>query len=199
MNRKGMIVSYSMQEPDWPPVCECKYDEVQDRVDREDCLLHGDMEDEILLPEVLPAERNSVAGATRCPGPRLDHLIVGSGWRTGAVYRGSSFLLCLDSAAWTTAGAKLCRKGSFYEVQGIRHAAEEMMRRGIPHGWLELVLGDPQQRLPQPGGTEIFQSQLKDDHGRIYLLRVVVAVDEEPPVVVTVYRTSKIEKYWRPE
>jgi len=80
-----------------------------------------------------------------------------------------------------------------------RHAAEEMMRRGIPHGWLELVLGDPQQRLPQPGGTEIFQSQLKDDHGRIYLLRVVVAVDEEPPVVVTVYRTSKIEKYWRPE
>jgi hypothetical protein len=74
-----MIVSYSMQEPDWPPVCECKYDEVQDRVDREDCLLHGDMEDEILLPEVLPAERNSVAGATRCPGPRLDRLIVGSG------------------------------------------------------------------------------------------------------------------------
>ena len=58
-----------------------------------------------------------------------------------------------------------------------RHAAEEMMRRGIPDGWLELVLGDPQQRLPQPGGTEIFQSQLKDDHGRIYLLRVVVAVD----------------------
>ena len=76
-----------------------------------------------------------------------------------------------------------------------RHAAEEMMRRGIPDGLLELVLGDPQQRLPQPGGTEIFQSQLKDDHGRIYL----VAVDEEPPVVVTVYRTSKIEKFWRPE
>jgi len=50
MNRKGMIVSYSMQEPDWPPVCECKYDEVQDRVDREDCLLHCNMEDEISPP-----------------------------------------------------------------------------------------------------------------------------------------------------
>jgi len=33
----------------------------------------------------------------------------------------------------------------------------------------------------------------------MYLLRAVVATDKEPPVVVTVYRTSKIEKYWRPE
>jgi hypothetical protein len=32
-------------------------------------------------------------------------------------------------------------------------------------------------------------------HGKIYLLRVVVAEDEDPAVVVTVYRTSKIEKY----
>jgi hypothetical protein len=33
----------------------------------------------------------------------------------------------------------------------------------------------------------------------MYLLRAVVATEKEPPVVVTVYRTSKIEKYWRPE
>ena len=39
-------MSYSMQEPEWPPVCECKYDEVHDRMDREDCLLHCDMEDD---------------------------------------------------------------------------------------------------------------------------------------------------------
>ncbi len=31
------------------------------------------------------------------------------------------------------------------------------------------------------------------------LLRVVVASGKEPPVVITAYRTSKIEKYWRPE
>ena len=30
-----------------------------------------------------------------------------------------------------------------------------------------------------------------------YLLRVVVDVDRDPPEVVTVYRTSKVEKYWR--
>ena len=49
-SEKGMIVSYSMQEPEWPPVCECKYDEVRDRVDREDCLLHCDVDDEVSSP-----------------------------------------------------------------------------------------------------------------------------------------------------
>jgi hypothetical protein len=33
----------------------------------------------------------------------------------------------------------------------------------------------------------------------MYLLRAVVATRKVPPVVVTVYRTGKIEKYWRPE
>ena len=30
-----------------------------------------------------------------------------------------------------------------------------------------------------------------------YLLRVFVDVDRTPPEVVTVYRTSKVAKYWR--
>jgi hypothetical protein len=33
----------------------------------------------------------------------------------------------------------------------------------------------------------------------MYLLRVVVAEDEQPPVIVTACRTSKIEKYWSAE
>jgi hypothetical protein len=33
----------------------------------------------------------------------------------------------------------------------------------------------------------------------MYLVRVVVDVDREPPRVVTVYRTTKLEKYWRNE
>ena len=80
-----------------------------------------------------------------------------------------------------------------------RHAEEEMLRRGIPRAWLELVLDNPEQCIPQAGRKKIFQSRLEDDNGRIYLLRAVVASDKDPPVVVTVYRTSKIEKYWRPE
>lgn len=43
-----------MEEPEWPPVCECRYDEVQDRMDREDCCFHFDMEDELTLPQKSP-------------------------------------------------------------------------------------------------------------------------------------------------
>ena len=38
-------MSYSMLEPEWEPVCECKYDPVLDKMDREDCFFHCDMED----------------------------------------------------------------------------------------------------------------------------------------------------------
>jgi hypothetical protein len=34
-----------MIEPEWEPVCECKYDPVTDKMDREDCFFHCDMED----------------------------------------------------------------------------------------------------------------------------------------------------------
>ena len=50
MTRKGSTVSYSMQEPEWPPVCECKYDEIRDKVDREDCPLHSSTEEKLSAP-----------------------------------------------------------------------------------------------------------------------------------------------------
>ena len=33
-------MSYSFREPEWPAVCECKYDEARDEMDREDCPFH---------------------------------------------------------------------------------------------------------------------------------------------------------------
>jgi len=36
-----------------------------------------------------------------------------------------------------------------------------------------------------------------DDPSKVYLLRVFVDMDREPPKVVTVYRTNKIRKYWK--
>jgi Domain of unknown function (DUF4258) len=80
-----------------------------------------------------------------------------------------------------------------------RHAEEEMVRRQIPREWLDSVLESPEQSVPQLGDKEILQSRLTAGDGKMYLLRAVVAKDKEPSVVVTVYRTSKIEKYWRAE
>ena len=80
-----------------------------------------------------------------------------------------------------------------------RHAERELSRRKIPAELLESVLENPDQRISQPGGKEVRQSRVEFADGKIYLLRAVVLVGKDPPVVVTVYRTSKIGKYWRSE
>ena len=79
-----------------------------------------------------------------------------------------------------------------------RHAEEELVRRQIPDLWLKSVLENPEQRIRQSGGQEILQSRVVSANGKMYLMRAVVAADKDPPVVITVYRTSKIDKYWRP-
>ena len=63
-----------------------------------------------------------------------------------------------------------------------KHAQGEIVRRQIRRGWLESVLENPQQRVPQPGGKEIFQSRLEAEDGIMHLVRAVVAIDKEPPV-----------------
>ena len=54
-----------------------------------------------------------------------------------------------------------------------------------------------QQIIPQEPGKKVYQSQLNCGDGKIFLVRVIVADEISPPVVVTVYRTKKITKYWR--
>ncbi|HKI32452.1 MAG TPA: DUF4258 domain-containing protein [Gemmataceae bacterium] len=78
-----------------------------------------------------------------------------------------------------------------------RHAQDEMGRRGIPRQMVDGVLANPQQIIDMPDGKKAYQSQIDFGGGRVFLLRVIVAVDVDPNLVVTVYRTSKISKYWR--
>ncbi len=73
------------------------------------------------------------------------------------------------------------------------HAKEEMQRRGIPFEFVESVLNNPQQIVEEKSGKKAYQSQIDFGDGRIFLLRVIVAEDVDPAVVVTVYRTSKID------
>jgi len=64
-----------------------------------------------------------------------------------------------------------------------------MTRRGIP----------PEQHLVDECNERrwVYQSRLPSEDGKMYLLRVVVDEDETRAVIITAYRTSKIEKYWR--
>jgi len=78
------------------------------------------------------------------------------------------------------------------------HAALEMSRRQIEPEWMGTIMASPEQIVDGFNGRKIFQSKFESG-GKIYLIRLVVEEWHSPPVVVTIYRTSKIEKYWRVE
>lgn len=80
-----------------------------------------------------------------------------------------------------------------------QHAQEELQRRGIPRDFLNSILQDPQQILAEQDDKRAYQSQFRFPNGKTYLVRAIVADRVEPAVVVTIYRTSRIAKYWRTE
>ena len=75
------------------------------------------------------------------------------------------------------------------------HVQQEMSRRGIPRSLVESVLDSPQQKVPEHGDVVCYQSKIEMNQ-KPYLLRVMVNETARPVKVVTVYRTSKINKYW---
>lgn len=88
--------------------------------------------------------------------------------------------------------------GPILEFVFTDHALEEMARREITQEDVRTVLAQPEQTEIVRDGRAVYQSRLgMGESSKMYLVRVFVDIDPIPPYVVTVYRTSKIEKYWR--
>jgi hypothetical protein len=77
-----------------------------------------------------------------------------------------------------------------------KHAREEALRRAISLDIIDSVMQAPQQIVPEHNSRKGYQSKVDFGGGRMLLVRAIVATDVDPAVVVTVYRTSKVAKYW---
>ncbi len=71
-----------------------------------------------------------------------------------------------------------------------------MQRRGIGREVFLQVMSGPEQTIDVRPGRVVMQSRTMQE-GRLYLVRVFVDMGRQPAEVVTVYRTSKVSKYWR--
>ena len=71
-----------------------------------------------------------------------------------------------------------------------------MERRQIPRAVLDSVLNHPEQVVSEKSGRSAYQSRIDFGGGTCYLVRAIVDTGSDPPLVVTAYRTSKIDKYW---
>jgi hypothetical protein len=76
------------------------------------------------------------------------------------------------------------------------HVREEIARQRIRLTVVESVLNNPDQKVPKYGDVVCYQSKININQ-KEYLVRVMVNEAVIPPKVVTVYRTSKIRKYWK--
>ena len=75
-----------------------------------------------------------------------------------------------------------------------QHASKQMTKRGISKAIVNNVLNQPDQLISKANYT-IYQSILKENDKR-HLYRVFVNTNKKPCVVITVYKTSKTDKYY---
>lgn len=71
-----------------------------------------------------------------------------------------------------------------------------MKRRRLDLAEVEAVLSSPAQIVKEHDGIVCYQSPVTHVTKK-YLLRVMVNDTVEPKVVVTIYKTSKLNKYWK--
>lgn len=77
------------------------------------------------------------------------------------------------------------------------HAKFEAERRNIPEELIKSTIEEPEQQIPSKKGRVIFHQRYYDRiGGKEMLLRVIGKEEAGEFVVITAYKTSKIEKYW---
>lgn len=86
------------------------------------------------------------------------------------------------------------------KVTLTNHAQFEAKRRNVTEELIKSVVTNPQQKLSSKKERVIIQNRYYDDiENKEMLLRVIGVESTEEFKVVTVYKTSKIEKYWMKE
>ena len=78
-----------------------------------------------------------------------------------------------------------------------KHAREQMMRRGINYDIVLSVVSNPDQIITDDENPAIiiYQSLIKENE-QLFLYRVFVNRHKQPNVIITLYKTTKISKYY---
>jgi len=86
------------------------------------------------------------------------------------------------------------------QINFTEHARFEMNRRQISEELVKSVIKNPEKRYIARKGRVVLQSKYKNSiEQKEMLLRVIGKEINEVFIVITAYKTSKIEKYWKEE
>jgi hypothetical protein len=73
------------------------------------------------------------------------------------------------------------------------HSLEQLAKRNIAEETVLLIIDNATGKL-LIDGISVYQSIIEENEKR-YLIRVFVNEDKMPPVIITAYKTSKLDKY----
>jgi hypothetical protein len=75
-----------------------------------------------------------------------------------------------------------------------KHADEQITKRNISRTIVDNVIANPGKIIMYDNCTKVFQSIIDEKENK-YLYRVFVNICKNPALIITAYKTSKIEKY----
>ena len=75
-----------------------------------------------------------------------------------------------------------------------KHALEQIQNRHLDKKSVDAALKQPDKQITDDTGLKVYNKAIREND-KYYLYRVFVNHDKNPPLVVTVYKTSKIWKY----
>jgi len=81
-------------------------------------------------------------------------------------------------------------------IKLLRHVSEQAKERGIDMGLIKETLSNPEQIVPDLKGLKTAQRKYLDKDKQ-YLIRVIFNEEKGLRIGITVYKTSKLKKYWR--
>ncbi len=76
------------------------------------------------------------------------------------------------------------------------HAIKQIGDRQISVELIEQVIDSPEQIIRQLDGSKVYQSKITRVNNKTYLIRVFINDALSPMIVISVYLTSKVRKYW---
>ena len=82
-------------------------------------------------------------------------------------------------------------------IEFSNHALRQIEARNISQEIILLIIQHPDKVLKQDSSTTIF-TKLIDETEKRYLYRVFVNTAKKPQLIITAYKTSKIDKYGYP-
>lgn len=80
------------------------------------------------------------------------------------------------------------------EFKFSKHAKERINDRGLDYNTVLKVLNSPDHILQESDCKKIYQ-KIVSKNELTYLYRIFVNIYKQPPLVITAYKTSKIDKY----